>query len=390
MPSESFFYLTGFFLSFGILVYIYFNFFEAENNGDINPNYLKGLKYLLDEESDKAINLFSDLIEIDDETIQTHLALGVLFRKQGRVDKAIQLHEYILSKDDLPENHYFQTLFELGENYFSAGIYNKAEEIFLKLKDHDDHTEAALNKLIIINEYYGEWKQALLFLEQLDAISDQDLSVNRNHYYCEIAEMYIENDDIQSANNYLLKAQGLHTDSIRSEYIKMLIDLKNLRTDSAIDSFESMVNKGETVGSLTAKSSDLNGIEVPSNLIASSIDELPLIVLAGSQANGRTSIRNAKELRVKESDRISSMIKMMQSFTISVDEFDDGMDIFGGTINGATINSFGDHRIAMTAIIASLVSNGDIVVEDCQNIGTSFPTFITISNNMGMDIQKHD
>ena len=182
MPSESFFYLTGFFLSFGILVYIYFNFFEAENNDDINPGYLEGLKYLLNEESDKAINLFSDLIEIDDETIQTHLALGVLFRKQGRVDKAIQLHEYILSKEDLPENHYFQTLFELGENYFSAGIYNKSEEIFLKLKDHDDHSEAALNKLIIINEYYGEWKQALLFLEQLDALSDQDLSVSKNHY----------------------------------------------------------------------------------------------------------------------------------------------------------------------------------------------------------------
>ena len=84
------------------------------------------------------------------------------------------------------------------------------------------------------------------------------------------------------------------------------------------------------------------------------------------------------------------MIKMMQSFAISVDEFDDGMDILGGTIKGATINSFGDHRIAMTAIIASLVSNGDIVVEDCQNIGTSFPTFIKISNNIGMDIQKHD
>jgi 3-phosphoshikimate 1-carboxyvinyltransferase len=84
------------------------------------------------------------------------------------------------------------------------------------------------------------------------------------------------------------------------------------------------------------------------------------------------------------------MIKMMQSFTISVDEFDDGMDIFGGTIKGATINSFGDHRIAMTAIIASLVSNGDIIVEDCQNIDTSFPTFIELSNTIGMDIQNHD
>ena len=124
MPSESVFYLTGIFLLFGLLVYIYLNFFESDKSDNINPDYLTGLKYLLDEESDKAINIFSDLIEIDDETIQTHLALGVLFRKQGRVDKAIQLHEYILSKDELPENHYFQALFELGENYFSAGIYN--------------------------------------------------------------------------------------------------------------------------------------------------------------------------------------------------------------------------------------------------------------------------
>ena len=243
MPSESVFYLTGIFILFGVLVYIYLNFFESDNDVGINPDYLTGLKYLLNEESDKAINLFSNLIEIDDETIQTHLALGILFRKQGRVDKAIQLHEYILSKDDLPENHYYQTLFELGENYFSAGIYNKSEDIFLKLKEHENHKEDALNKLIIINEYFGEWEKALNYLEELDTQNNQDLSISRNHYYCEIAEMHIENGDIKSANSYLLKAQGLHTDSIRSEYIKMLINLENSDIFSAISSFVSMVNK---------------------------------------------------------------------------------------------------------------------------------------------------
>ena len=243
MLSESVFYLTGIFILFGFFVYIYINIFEKNSNDDINPDYLTGLKYLLNEESDKAINLFSNLIEIDDETIQTHLALGVLFRKQGRVDKAIQLHEYILSKDDLPENHYYQTLFELAENYFSAGIYNKSEEIFLKLKENETHKEEALNKLIIINEYFGEWENALNYLEELDADHNLDLSVSRNHYYCEIAEMHIENDDIKSANDYLLKAQGLHTDSIRSEYIKMLIDLQNSDNIPAIKSFISMVKK---------------------------------------------------------------------------------------------------------------------------------------------------
>ena len=243
MPSESVFYLTGIFILFGVLVYIYLNFFESDNDDGINADYLTGLKYLLNEESDKAINLFSNLIEIDDETIQTHLALGILFRKQGRVDKAIQLHEYILSKDDLPEIHYYQTLFELGENYFSAGIYNKSEDIFLKLKEHENHKEDALNKLIIINEYFGEWEKALNYLEELDTQNNQDLSISRNHYYCEIAEMHIENGDIKSANSYLLKAQGLHTDSIRSEYIKMLINLENSDNFSAISSFVSMVNK---------------------------------------------------------------------------------------------------------------------------------------------------
>ncbi len=273
MPSESFFYLTGIFILFGIFVFIYINFFESEKDQNINPDYLTGLKYLLDEESDKAINLFSNLIQIDDETIQTHLALGVLFRKQGRVDKAIQLHEYILSKDDLPENHYYQTLFELGENYFSAGIYNKAEEIFLKLRELDAHKVDCLNKLIIINEYFGEWEMALHFLEELDSKSDLDLSISRNHYYCEIAEMHINNGEIKSANDYLLKAQGLHTNSIRSEFIKLLIDLKKSDNDSAINSFVSMTNKNK-IAYILALPRILQSVNNNTELINTKLNEL--------------------------------------------------------------------------------------------------------------------
>ena len=84
------------------------------------------------------------------------------------------------------------------------------------------------------------------------------------------------------------------------------------------------------------------------------------------------------------------MIRMMEKFGISTDEFPDGMNIYGGSIKGASVNSYGDHRIAMTAIMASLVSDGDILVEDCKNIDTSFPTFIDIANNIGMDIKIND
>ena len=81
---------------------------------------------------------------------------------------------------------------------------------------------------------------------------------------------------------------------------------------------------------------------------------------------------------------------MMDAFKISTDEFPDGMNVYGGLIKGARVNSFGDHRIAMTALVASLVSDGDILVEDCKNIDTSFPTFIEIANSIGMDINKND
>ena len=147
---------------------------------------------------------------------------------------------------------------------------------------------------------------------------------------------------------------------------------------------------GEVVGNIDVESSSLEGVTIPKKLIASSIDELPLIILAASQADGKTSLRNAEELRFKESDRILSMVKMMEKFNISIDEFNDGMDIHGGIIEGNTINSFGDHRIAMTALLASLVSHGDIIVEDTVNIDTSFPEFIEIANNIGMDIKAYE
>ena len=325
MPSESVFYLTGIFILFGVLVYIYLNFFESDNSEDINPDYLTGLKYLLNEESDKAINLFSNLIEIDDETIQTHLALGVLFRKQGRVDKAIQLHEYILSKDDLPENHYYQTLFELGENYFSAGIYNKSEDIFLKLKEDENHKEDALNKLIIINEYFGEWEKALNYLEELDANNNQDLSISRNHYYCEIAEMHIENGDIKSANAYLLKAQGLHTDSIRSEYIKLLISIENSDNLSAINSFKSMVDKNRVAfiialpKILQSTDNDLDAINFElSNLLDSDpeiIDYLALVGVMYPDIENKV-IENVMQSFIERQDIVQEIDKLDENYSI--------------------------------------------------------------------------
>ena len=154
MPSENTIYLAAIISVSALLGYLYLKFVDKEDDDSkISPEYLIGLKLLLNEQADKAINLFSEIVQVDEETIETHLALGVLFRKQGKIDQAIKLHENIISKKELKEHHYYQTLEELAEDYYAAGLYDKSEEIFKKLIDIKNHKNSSLSKLMQIYEY---------------------------------------------------------------------------------------------------------------------------------------------------------------------------------------------------------------------------------------------
>ena len=146
----------------------------------------------------------------------------------------------------------------------------------------------------------------------------------------------------------------------------------------------------EATGDVIVSSSKLMGIKVPNELISLAIDELPLIFLAAAVASDETIIRNAEELRFKESDRIKSMVDLLKNLSIEVNEYQDGLEIKGGNISGGIINSFGDHRIAMTALVASSIAKEKIEVENCENINTSFPSFITLMNSIGMNIIKKE
>ena len=149
-------------------------------------------------------------------------------------------------------------------------------------------------------------------------------------------------------------------------------------------------NQFEPSGTIEIKSSQLHGIDVPKYLIPLSIDELPLVFLAAACAKGITTVKNANELRLKESDRIKSMKTILTAFSINVVEHNDGLTIEGGRIKGGEINSFGDHRIAMTALIASVCSEDEILVKNTKNIDTSFPNFVEIMNSAGLNIQSLD
>ncbi|UTG91947.1 3-phosphoshikimate 1-carboxyvinyltransferase [Geobacter sulfurreducens] len=142
---------------------------------------------------------------------------------------------------------------------------------------------------------------------------------------------------------------------------------------------------GEPVADLLVRSSALNGIEIGGDVVPRAIDEFPVICVAAALAEGTTVIRDARELRVKETDRIAAMAANLRAAGATITETADGMIIEGtGRLNGVTVESFGDHRIAMSMLVAGLAASGAITVSDTECIATSFPTFTALLDKVAV------
>ncbi|SHI58550.1 3-phosphoshikimate 1-carboxyvinyltransferase [Malonomonas rubra DSM 5091] len=140
---------------------------------------------------------------------------------------------------------------------------------------------------------------------------------------------------------------------------------------------------GEPVADLLVKSSQLKGIEIGGELVPRAIDEFPVVSVAAAFAEGVTTIRDAKELRVKETDRIAAMCDTLGKIGAQIEPLEDGMRVTGGkSLSGGTVNSFGDHRIAMSMAVAALRASGEVTIEDTGCTSTSFPNFWELLENI--------
>ena len=145
---------------------------------------------------------------------------------------------------------------------------------------------------------------------------------------------------------------------------------------------------GEPLADLRIRAADLRGCTISGGEVASAIDEIPAIATAAACARGVTEIRDAGELRVKESDRIHSVVAGLNALGVAVEEHADGLTITGGSLSGGRVESHGDHRIAMAFAIAGGAADGPVEVADCANIATSFPEFCQIARHAGLDIHE--
>lgn len=147
---------------------------------------------------------------------------------------------------------------------------------------------------------------------------------------------------------------------------------------------------GEPVADIRVRSAALKGIAIPEEFVALAIDEFPVLFVAAACAEGTTVLTGAKELRVKESDRIQVMADGLQILGVDAQSTEDGMVIQGGTIGGGTVVSHGDHRIAMSFAMAALRASDTIVIQDCENVNTSFPGFVSLTAQLGLNISSEE
>ena len=144
---------------------------------------------------------------------------------------------------------------------------------------------------------------------------------------------------------------------------------------------------GEPVADIRVQHGTLKGIKIPQDQVPLAIDEFPVLFIAAACAQGTTILSGAEELRVKESDRIQSMADGLNTLGIEASATEDGIVIVGGQLGGGHLLSHHDHRIAMAFAIAGLRATGEITIEDCSNVATSFPHFIETASAIGLTIE---
>ncbi|MCR4301006.1 MAG: 3-phosphoshikimate 1-carboxyvinyltransferase [Sulfuricaulis sp.] len=144
---------------------------------------------------------------------------------------------------------------------------------------------------------------------------------------------------------------------------------------------------GEPVADIRVRAAGLRGIRIPEDQVPLAVDEFPAIFIAAAVASGETVLSGAQELRVKESDRIAVMARGLKQLGIDARETPDGIIVRGGRLQAGTVDSHGDHRIAMSFAIAGFVTSGPVTVRDCKNVDTSFPGFVNLAAKVGLSIR---
>lgn len=224
MPTDSAFLLAGLLVLIAVGAWAFGQFFDrdAALPTRISADYIRGLNLVLSRKTDEALELFIQMAKVDEDTLETHFALGHLFRRRGEFDRAIRVHENLLKRENLNDMQHDQAIYALAEDYLGAGLFDRAEELLEQIRNSETHSQIALEKLVYIYEREGEWEQAIETHRRLEMLSGQK-TPHVAHYYCELAEQALARGETAEASAYLKNTIRNPTGALRGTLIQAQI-----------------------------------------------------------------------------------------------------------------------------------------------------------------------
>ncbi len=197
-------------------------------------DYFQGLNYLLNDQQDKALDIFIDLVEADWETIDTSLALAAIFRRKGEIDKSIKLHQNLLARPSLPADYKPTVLIALAKDYLQAGWLDRAESLFKEVVIDEDFTEEAQHCLMSIYEQEQEWDQAINIARRFPRKGDEQLNSVVAQYYCELSQQMVQQNDLKTAESLATEALNVDKNCARASILLADLAIKRGRYQKAI------------------------------------------------------------------------------------------------------------------------------------------------------------
>jgi lipopolysaccharide biosynthesis regulator YciM len=211
---------------------------KQQRRKDFSRDYLVGLNYLLSEQPDKAVDIFTRLLEVDSDTIETHLALGHLFRRRGEVERAIRIHQNLIARPQLTRKQRTQAMVALGQDYLRVGVLDRAERLLLDVVESGDFQAEALSMLLEIYQQEKEWEKAIQTAEKLQQVSRESMHAIIAQYNCELATETRRTVGLEQAQKYLKRAISIDKNCVRASLMQGEWDIEQTDYKAALKQFK--------------------------------------------------------------------------------------------------------------------------------------------------------
>lgn len=210
---------------------------SSSKAGGLSRDYFRGINFLLNEQPDKAIELFTQMLEVNTETVETHLALGSLFRRRGEVERAIRIHQNLIARPTLDEAQRSQALCELAQDYHKAGLLDRAENLFLELAEISEHAEQALRSLMHVYEQEKDWDKAIAAGRRLAQTTGRNLEPVVAQYHCELGDRALHAGNYGLARTCATHALAVDPQCVRASILHGRVAQASGQDREAIDAW---------------------------------------------------------------------------------------------------------------------------------------------------------